>query len=422
MDLRYFDSTTGSFDAFAPLEMCLGDGDKFPKVKPSGILRAFAFDEVAPEVPLDDDEPLTSRHVSGPLPWSEMPGPGVHGNLATPMLDDRTLKAVQAASSLQEWNGSGETALPWLEEFQQWLKDWGCTVGDVVRRLVLVSKLPVNRRGIYNRIILQRGLNFQRTFTVVRGEVLRAANPDVIKETWEQLRPVSSNPTAQEFCDFDEFLVWGARVREGVTQDAAKSLLMNVLGTLKSDTLWWKVIEEEGRCNRQMNYLEVFCFVAPRMVTYERASRKKAQLQRRMHGNPTPAVTPDPGRKGQNLEAPRQEPPPEVPSTEGEVNAMSKQGSGNSGYTCPHCKKQGVTHRPEDCWTKHPEKAPLHIRQKINEALKHTPTTKGMGASKTGKYPPCPKCGKTTHELKDCWEAHPELRPAGYKSSGDKSG
>ena len=29
LDLRYFDSTTGSFDASAPLQMCLGDGDKF---------------------------------------------------------------------------------------------------------------------------------------------------------------------------------------------------------------------------------------------------------------------------------------------------------------------------------------------------------------------------------------------------------
>ena len=272
LDLRYFDWTTGSFDAFAPLEMCLGDGDKFPKVKPSGILRAFAFDEVAPEVPPDDE-------------WSGMLGPGVHGALATPMLDDHTIKAVQAASTLEEWNGSGETALPWLEQFQQWLKDWGCTVGDVVRRLVLVSKLTANRRGIYNRMILRRGLNFDRTFTIARGEVVRAANPDVIKETWEQLRPASNNPTAQEFCDFfAEFLVWGARVREGVTQDAAKSLLMHVLGTLKSDTLWWKVIEEEGIYNRQMNYLEVFCFVAPKLVTYERAARKKAQLQRRMQG------------------------------------------------------------------------------------------------------------------------------------------
>ena len=42
---------------------------------------------------------------------------------------------------------------------------------------------------------------------------------------------------------------------------------------------------------------------------------------------------------------------------------MSKQGLGNSGYTCPHCKKQGFTHWPADCWTKHPEKAPLHIRK-----------------------------------------------------------
>ena len=265
--------------------------------------------------------------------------------------------AVQAASSLQESNASGETALPWLDEFQQWLKDWGCTVGDAVRHLVLVSKLPVNRRGICNRIILQRGLNIQRTFTIVRGEVLRAANTDVIKETWEQLRPVPSNPTSPEFCDlFDELFVWGAQVREGVIQDAAKGLLMHVLGTLKSDALWWKVIEEEGRCNRRMNYLEVFCFVAPGMVTYEGTSRKKAQLQRRMQGYPAPTVTPDPGRKVQILQARLQEPAPEVPSTGLEMNAMSKQGSGNSGYTFPHGKKQGVAHRPEDCWTKLPRK------------------------------------------------------------------
>ena len=260
-----------------------------------------------------------------------MPGPVVHGNLATPMLDDHTLKAVQAASTLKEWNGSGETGLPWLEEFQHWLKDWGCTVGDFVRRFVFVSKLPTNCREIYNTMILRRGLNFHRTFTIVRGEVLRAVNPDVIKETWEQLRPVSSNPTAQEFCDYvDEFLVWGARVREEVTQDAAKSLLMHVLGTLKSDTMWWKVIEEEGRYNRQMNYLEVFCFVAPKMVTYERAARKKAQLQCRMRGNPAPTVTSDPRRKVQHVGTGPQEPPPEVPSTDVEVNAMSKQGPGNS--------------------------------------------------------------------------------------------
>ena len=123
LDLRYFDSANGGFDAFAPLEMCLGDRDKFSKVEPSGFFRAFAFDEVAPEVPPEDEQPLTSPHASGLLQSSEMLGPRVHGTLATPMLDDHTIKAVQAASTLEEWNGSGETGLPWLDLFQQWLKD-----------------------------------------------------------------------------------------------------------------------------------------------------------------------------------------------------------------------------------------------------------------------------------------------------------
>ena len=97
-------------------------------------------------------------------------------------------------------------------------------------------------------MIFRKGLNLHRTFMIVKGEVLIAANPDVIKETWERMRLVSGNHTAQEFCDyFDESLVWGARVREGVTQNAAKSLFMHVLGTVKSDNLWWKVIEEEER-------------------------------------------------------------------------------------------------------------------------------------------------------------------------------
>ena len=150
---------------------------------------------------------------------------------------------------------------------------------------------------------------------------------------------------------------------------------MHVLGTLKSDTLWWKVIEEEETYNRQMNYLEVFCFVALKLVTYERAARKKAQLQGCMQGNHVPTLIPGPGRKVQNMETQLQEPPSGILSTDVGVNAMSKQGPGSPGYTCPQCKTQGVTHRPEDCWTKHPEKAPLHIRQKIHDTLKNTTTT-----------------------------------------------
>ena len=118
---------------------------------------------------------------------------------------------------------------------------------------------------------------------------------------------------------------------------------MYVSGTLKSDTLWWKVIEEEGIYNRHMNYLEVFCFVAPKLVTYERAARKKAQLQRHVQGNHAPTLIPGPGRKVQNLGTQLQEPPPEIPSTDVGGNAMSKQGPGNHG-TPVHTAKSMVLH------------------------------------------------------------------------------
>ena len=47
---------------------------------------------------------------------------------------------------------------------------------------------------------------------------------------------------------------------------------MHVFRRLKSDTLPWKVIEKEGRYNTEMNYLQIYFFLAPRMVTYERAA------------------------------------------------------------------------------------------------------------------------------------------------------
>ena len=115
---------------------------------------------------------------------------------------------------------------------------------------------------------------------------------------------------------------------------------MHVFGTLKSDTLWWKVIEEEGIYNRQMNYLEVFCFVVPKLVTYERAAHKKAQLQRPMQGNHALTLILGPGRKVQNLETQLQEPPPEIPSTDVAANAMSKQGPGLSTLQKAGCHTQ----------------------------------------------------------------------------------
>ena len=121
----------------------LKDGIGLPKQKPSGILRAMAFDEVSPErlldAPFDWEEPQLEGSDPRLIP------PGLHGTLATPLMDPPTLGEVQGMSVAPRWDGSGTTALKWLLDFRAWERDWMYGLTDAMRRAVVLSLIPASR-------------------------------------------------------------------------------------------------------------------------------------------------------------------------------------------------------------------------------------------------------------------------------------
>ena len=127
LDLRYFEADSDGW--FMPRmvyqllnrQESLKDGIGLPKQKPSEILRAMAFDEVCPErlldAPFDWEEPQLEGTDPRLIP------PGVHGRLATPVMDPRTLGDVQGMSVAPRWDGSGTTAIKWFLDFCAWESD-----------------------------------------------------------------------------------------------------------------------------------------------------------------------------------------------------------------------------------------------------------------------------------------------------------
>ena len=141
LDLRYFEADGDGwfmprmvFQLFNRQES-LKDGIGLPKQKPSGILRAMAFDEVCPErlldAPFDWEEPQLEGTDPRLIP------PGVHGRLATPVMDPRTLGDVQGMSVAPRWDGSGTTAIKWFLDFRAWERDWMYGLTDAMRGAVL---------------------------------------------------------------------------------------------------------------------------------------------------------------------------------------------------------------------------------------------------------------------------------------------
>ena len=88
------------------------EGIGLPKQKPSGILRAVAFDEVCLERLLDAPFDWEAPQLEGTDP--RLIPPGVHGRLATPVMDPRTMGNIQGMSVAPRWDGSGTTAIRWF--------------------------------------------------------------------------------------------------------------------------------------------------------------------------------------------------------------------------------------------------------------------------------------------------------------------
>ena len=149
LDLRYFEADgDGWFMPWMVFQLfnrqeSLKDGIGLPKQKPSGILGPMAFDEVCPGRLLDARFDWEEPQLEGTVP--RLIPPGVHGRLATPVMDPRTLGDVQGMSVAPQWDGSGTTAIKWFLDFRAWERDRMYGLMDAMRRAVLLSLIPASR-------------------------------------------------------------------------------------------------------------------------------------------------------------------------------------------------------------------------------------------------------------------------------------
>ena len=280
LDLRYFEADGVGwfmprmvFQLFNRQES-LKDGIGLLKQKPSGILRAMAFDEVCPErlldAPFDWEEPQLEGTDPRLIP------PGVHGRLATPVMDPQTLGDVQGMSVAPRWDGSGTTAIKWFLNFGAWERDRMYGLTDSIRRAVLLSLIPAARSNPLKEMVNRYQFRYQDLLREVTEEVFTEANDDVILEAFHTVKPSSLTPTLREFINFvEQFLALGRRVRDEITQRQAKDRLLDVIATMKVDGLLKEIIKEETKVGLEFNYLELIVLVVnPLMSRHELAIKK----------------------------------------------------------------------------------------------------------------------------------------------------
>ena len=285
LDLWYFEADGDGwfmprmvFQLFSRQES-LKDGIGLLKQKPSGFLRAMAFDEICPErlldAPFDWEEPQLEGSDPRLIP------PGVHGRLATPVMDPRTLGDVQGMSVAPRWDGSGTTAIKWFLDFRAWERDWMYGLTDAMRRAVLLSLIPASRSNPLKEMVNRYQFGYQDLLREVTEEVFTEANDDVVLEAFHTVKPSSSTPTPREFINFvEQILALGHRVRDEITQRQAEDRLLDVIGTMKVDGLLKEIIKEETKVGLEFNYLEMIVFVMNPLMSRHKLAIKKGHIMR----------------------------------------------------------------------------------------------------------------------------------------------
>ena len=458
LNLRYFEADGDGW--FMPRmvfwlfnrQESLKDRIGHPKQKPSGSLRAMAFDEVCPErlpdAPFDWEEPQLEGSDPRLIP------PGVHGRLATPVIHPRTSGDVQGMSvAPRKWDHGHEVVFGSCA----WERDGMYGLTDAMRRAVLPSLLPASRSNPLKEMVNRYQFRYQDLLREVTEEVFTAANDDVTLEAFNTVKLSSLTATPRQIINFvEQFLALGRRVRDGITQQQAKDRLLDIIATMKVDGLLKEIIKEETEVGVEINYLKMIVFVMNPLMFRHKFAIKKGHIMRQLgHAiqespRPKPWTPPNqvnPQRTGnkngsgrvRGMEGVEDMDKTEDPEghqdqdqadselsiaeiqeiCEAQVLAMSvRAGAGPSSIPkCPACGKG--RHSREDYWVLDPHKAPEWLQdklksKKIGKGGQAKPAAqggaKGKGPHKGGKFPPCKGCGSTLHPPEDCWMLYRELR------------
>ena len=190
--------------------MELGFGNK-------SFRETIAFDGVCPEQFLDSPFDWEEPQLEGTSP--RLIPPGVHGSLATQMMDPRTLGDVQGMSVTPRWDGSATTAMKWFMDFCAWERDWMYGVTDAMRRAVLLPLIPATRSNPLKEMVNRYQFWYQELLREVTEEVFTEANDNMILEAFHTVQPSSLAPTPREFINFvEQFLALNRGVCVGITQ------------------------------------------------------------------------------------------------------------------------------------------------------------------------------------------------------------
>ena len=262
-------------------QQSLKDGIWLPKQKPSGILRAMAFDEVCPERLLDSPFDWEESQLEGTDP--RLFPPRVHGRLAIPVMDPRTWGTFKKCPSPHGGMEVGPQPLSGFWNFRAWERDWMYGLTDAMRRAVLLSLIPASRSNPLKEMVNRYQFRYQDLLRQVTEEVFTEANEDVILQAFHTVKPSSLTPTPRDFINFvEQFLALGRRVRDGITQRPAKDRLLDVIATMKVDGLLKKIIKEETKVGFEFNWLEMIVFVMSPLMSRHKLSIKKGHIMRRL--------------------------------------------------------------------------------------------------------------------------------------------
>ena len=218
----------------------------------------------------------------------------------------------------------------------------------------------------------------------------------------------------------DYWCYYGVRVKGGVTHKAARDEFLDALGP-RQETFIYKMYLEAKTHGKANNYLEIFLVLMSELFARDEAQNKQNHWRKRNqtdqgHGRVNQLQASNEGDNPPQSDSAVQQ--VELEPDEAQVLALMDK---ENDVVCHKCGRKG--HMIKDWWVGHPELIPKGIRV-LNTLLYRLgrPATQGgrTGPSQNapkGPHPPCPQCGKTNQKPDECFTKYPEKAEA-YKASG----
>ena len=127
-------------------------------------------------------------------------GPGVHGHLATPMLDQRILQEWQRKVKTPKCDGAGDPAHDCMRKLLKWGRDVRCTEGECNRIHALIGCMLNWMADPPESGTEQQMMTYLEVYRVVNQEVSmeNAAIPDIVEHRFETVT-LAENATPSNF-------------------------------------------------------------------------------------------------------------------------------------------------------------------------------------------------------------------------------